>query len=140
MENKKRLSNIFVDNGYPRYKVQETLKKHHRKEQPRNEENKTLMLPYTPGLSEDIDVSCRNLPLRIDFTSYGTLGNALTKVKTPTRPFEKKGVIYAVLCECGGTYIGETVLICTIIVYTYLTSPVVYPSINKLFGLCFVYC
>ena len=111
MENKekKRLTNIFVDNGYPRYKVQETLKKkHHRKDQPRNEEIKTLVLPYTPGLSEDIDVSCRNLPLRIAFTSYGTLGNALTKVKTPTPPFEKTGVIYAVHCECGGTYIGET--------------------------------
>ena len=77
-------------------------------DQPRNEEIKTLVLPYTPGRSEDIDVSCRNLPLRIAFTSYGTLGNALTKVKTPTPPFEKTGVIYAVHCECGGTYIGET--------------------------------
>ena len=64
----------------------------------------------TPGLSEDIDVSCRNHALRIAFTNYGTLGNALTKVKTPTPPFEKmgSGAIYAVYCECGGTYIGET--------------------------------
>ena len=111
MENKekKRLTNIFMNNGYPRLKIQETLKKkHHRKDQPRNEEIKTLVLPYTPRLSEDIEVSCRNLPLRIAFTSFGTLGNALTKVKTPTPPFEKTGVIYAVHCECGGTYIGET--------------------------------
>ena len=105
MENKKkkRLTNIFMHNGYPRYKVQERPTK-------RNEENKALVLPYTPGLSEDIDVSCRSLPLRIAFTSYGTFGNAPTKVKTPIPPFEKTGVIYAVHCECGETYIyiGET--------------------------------
>ena len=39
--------------------------------------------------------------------SYGTLGKALTKMKTPTPPFEKTRVIYAGHCECGRTYIGE---------------------------------
>jgi len=73
-----------------------------------NDEIKTLVLPYTPGLSENIDVACKHLPVRIAFTSKGTLGNMLTQVKTPIPPFEKTGVIYAVYCECGGTYIGET--------------------------------
>ena len=112
MENKekKRLTDIFMDNGYLRYKVQETLKKkHHRKDQPRNEENKALVLPYTPGLSEDIDVSCRNLPLRIAFTSYGTFGNALTKVKTPTLPFEKRELfMLSIMNVVELVYIGET--------------------------------
>ena len=70
MENKekKRLTNIFMDNRYPRYKVQETLKKkHHRKT------NQAMK--------------------RIKLYCY------------PTPPFEKTGVIYAVHCECGGTYI-----------------------------------
>ena len=81
---------------------------HHKKDQGLDKEIKTIVLPYTPGLSEDIDASCRNLPVRIAFTSSGPLGNALAKVKTPIPPFEKTGVIYTVHCECGGTYIGET--------------------------------
>ena len=56
---------------------------HHKKVQGLDKEIKTLVLPYTPGLSEDIDVSCRNLPVRVAFTNSGTLGNALTKVNTP---------------------------------------------------------
>ena len=104
-----------MDNGYPRHKVQAALRKktgtcpkQDHGEKGTNEEIKTLVLPYTPGLSENIDVVCKHLPVRIAFTSKGTLGNMLTQVKTPIPPFEKTGVIYAIHCECGGTYIGET--------------------------------
>ena len=72
------------------------------------ESGQSPVLPYTPGLSENIDVVCKHLPVRIAFTSKGTLGNMLTQVKTPIPPLEKTGVIYAIHCECGGTYIGET--------------------------------
>ena len=61
-----------MDNGYPRYKVQGIQKKHHTKDQPRN---------------EDIKTQCYHILL--DFTSYGTVWNAL---KTPTPP----GVLYVV--------------------------------------------
>ena len=112
---RKKLKNIFMDNGYPRQKVQAALRKktgtcpkQDHGEKGTNEEIKTLVLPYTPGLSENIDVVCKHLPVKIAFTSKSTLGNMLTQVKTPIPPFEKTGVIYAIHCECGGTYIGET--------------------------------
>ena len=114
-DERKKLKNIFMDNGYPRQKVQAALRKktgtcpkQDHGEKGTNEEIKTLVLPYTPGLSENIDVVCKHLPVKIAFTSKSTLGNMLTQVKTPIPPFEKTGVIYAIHCECGGTYIGET--------------------------------
>ena len=83
-----------MDNGYPRHKVQAALRKktgtypkQDHGEKGTSEEIKTLVL----GLSENIDVVCKHLPVRIAFTSKGTLGNMLTQVKTPIPPFEKTG-------------------------------------------------
>ena len=108
-DERKRLKNIFMDNGYPRHKVQAAMRKKTstcpKQDHGTNEEIKTLVLPYTLGFSENIDVACKHLPA---FTSKGTLGNMLTHVKTLIPPFEKTVVIYAIHCECGGTYIGET--------------------------------
>ena len=53
---------------------------HHKKVQGLDKEIKTLVLPNTPGLSEYIDVSSRNLPVRIAFTSSGTLRIALEQI------------------------------------------------------------
>ena len=36
------------------------------------------------------------------------LETSLTKLTLPTPPIEKTEVVYAIHCECGRTYIGET--------------------------------
>ena len=60
MENEdKRLKNIFVDNGYLKHSSDEEEDNytHLKKDQGLDTVIKTLVLPYIPGLSEDIDVS-----------------------------------------------------------------------------------
>ena len=87
-----------MDNGYPRHKVQAALRKKTStcptQDHGTNEEIKTLVLPYTPGLSENIDVACKHLPVRVVFTSKGTLGNMLTQFKSKLQfhPLKRLGL------------------------------------------------
>ena len=50
-------------------------------------------------------VSVRKLPVKVAFTSKQTLKTSLT---LPKPRMEKTGVVYAIHCEYGGTYLGET--------------------------------
>ena len=106
-----RLKNVFQAIGYPTYKIQSLLtirdRTIHRRD-PGEDDRKTLVLPYIPGLSENISSSCRGLPVRVSFSSRVTLRSSLTKHKDPIPPWDKTGVIYSVPCCCGRPYIGET--------------------------------
>ena len=51
---------------------------------------------------------CKNLDVRITFSSKGTLRTSLSHFKIPTPPMEKVGVVYSIPCECRRTYFGET--------------------------------
>ena len=97
--------------GYPTYKIQSLLtirdKTIHRRD-PGEDDRKTLVLPYIPGLSENTFISCRGLPVRVPFSSRFTFRSSLTKLKDPIPPWDKTGVIYSILCCCGRSYIGET--------------------------------
>ena len=42
------------------------------------------------------------------FRTTETLGRILTKVKDPTPPEERPGIVYKIKCICGDFYIGET--------------------------------
>ena len=75
------------------------------------EDRKTLVLPYIPGLSENISSSCRGLPVRVSFSSRFTLRSSLTKLKDPIPPWDKIGVIYSVPCCCGRPYIGGNLML-----------------------------
>ena len=106
-----RLKNVFQAIGYPTYKIQSLLTIRHRtihRRDPGEDDRKTLVLPYIPGLSENISSSCRGLPVRVSFSSRFTLRFSLTKLKVPIPPWNKTGVIYSVPCCCGRPYIGET--------------------------------
>ena len=72
------------------------------------DDRKTLVLAYIPGLSENISSSCRGLPVRVSFSSRFNLRSSLTKPKDPILPWNKTGVIYSIPCCCGRSYIGET--------------------------------
>ena len=42
------------------------------------------------------------------FKTIDTLGRIFTKVKDPTPPEERPGVVYKIICICGDFYVGET--------------------------------
>ena len=108
-----KLQDVFQSIGYPSHKIQSLLKTHNsiQRNQPEEVENmKPLVLPYVSGISENIATctSVRKLPVKVAFTSKQTLKTSLSKLTLPTPRMEKTGVVYAIHCECGGTYIGET--------------------------------
>ena len=72
-------------------------------------EAKDPYLPYIKNTSEEIERECRRFGVKVVFKSYGTLRQALVKVKTPREDLEKKDVVYEVPCmDCDKSYIGET--------------------------------
>ena len=108
-----QLKNVFTSIGYPANKIESLLNIKKKTgithgEQPTKEDKKTLVLPYIPGLSENISTSCKKLDVRIAFSSKRTLRTSLSHLKIPTPPMEKVGVVYSIPCECRRTYIGET--------------------------------
>ena len=75
---------------------------------PGEDDRKTLVLPYIPGLSENISNSCRGLQVRVFFSSRFTLRSSLTKLKNPIPPWDGTRVIYSIPCRCRRSYVGET--------------------------------
>ena len=83
------LRKAFVANSYPRSVITQTIRR--RKSPPQENQNqdepqekpKILYLPYIRNTSEEIERECRKLRVKAVFKSYGTLRQALMKVKTP---------------------------------------------------------
>ena len=68
----------------------------------------TAKIPYIKGLSEEIRRILNGYNIRTVFRTINTLGRILTRVKDPTPPEERPGVIYKIKCICGDFYVGET--------------------------------
>ena len=68
----------------------------------------TAKVPYVEGLGEEIRRILKDYNIRTVFKTIDTLGRILTKVKDPTPPEERPGVIYKIRCICGDFYVGET--------------------------------
>ena len=68
----------------------------------------TAKIPYVEGLGEEIRRILKDYNIRTVFKTIDTLGRILTKVKDPTPPEERAGVIYKIRCICGDFYVGET--------------------------------
>ena len=105
----KHLQGVMLNNDYPTgfLKRCRTLKPKERSE----DEHKplsTAKLPYIEGLSEEIRRILRGFNIRTVFRTIDTLGRILTRVKDPTPPEERPGVIYKIKCICGDFYVGET--------------------------------
>ena len=76
-----------------------------------NDEHKpltTAKIPYGEGLGEEIRRILKDYNIRTVFKTIDTLGRILTKVKDPTPPEERPGVVYKIRCICGDFYVGET--------------------------------
>ena len=106
---------VLKCNGYPKgfvrkYRVQHREEKD-KKSEDDDEENKplsTAKIPYIKGLGEEIRRILGQYNIRTVFRTTETLGRILTKVKDPTPPEERPGIVYKIKCICGDFYIGET--------------------------------
>ena len=67
----------------------------------------TAKIPYVKGLSEEIRRILGRYKIRTVFRTTETLGRILTKVKDPTPPEERPGIVYKIKCICGDFYISE---------------------------------
>ena len=101
------LVETFEMNGYPQEFIKSALTSE-RKERAEDPPTQTVCLPYIPGTSEKLGRICKEFKIRTVYRSSDTLGRRLTKVKPRTDMGKKKNVIYEIPCECGESYIGET--------------------------------
>ena len=68
----------------------------------------TAKIPYIERLSKEIRRILREFRIRTVFRTIDKLGRILTRVKDPTPPDERPGVIHKIKCICGDFYVGET--------------------------------
>ena len=116
----KHLQKVFTMNDYPPYVVKRCLAKRTdtitdttepeptAEPESTEEKPKFLCLLYVRNLSERIEMSCKDLNVKIVFQSHRTMRTILTSVKNKPAEEKVKGVVYQVDCSCGDTYIGET--------------------------------
>ena len=104
----KNLVETFKMNGYPEDLIKSALTSQRQDTVEDERPLQTLCLPYIPGTSEKLGRICKEFKIRTVYRSSDTLGRRLTKVKPRTDMGKKKNVIYKIPCECGDSYIGET--------------------------------
>ena len=104
------LQQTFESNDYPSSLVSKHLQTNRKKNNTLNDTDKpppVLVTPYVKGLSEKIERQCNHLNVRAVFSSRRTLRRELVRVKNKVEPFDIKGVVYQIGCNCGEQYIGE---------------------------------
>lgn len=74
----------------------------------KEDKRRTLVLPYVKGLSDNVGRASQHLDIKTTFISCNAFRKTSTFLETPIPPEKKVGVIYAIPCECGAVYIGET--------------------------------
>ena len=104
------LQGVMLINEYPIgfLKRCRTLKPKEKNDDEEHGPLATAKVPYVEGLGEEIRRILKDYNIRTVFKTIDTLGRILTKVKDPTPPEERPGVIYKIRCMCGDFYVGET--------------------------------
>ena len=109
----RHLRTVLTANGYPSNLVR-TKPPKSRKEDDKNDDDEedkpvaTATILYSKGLSEEIRRVMRRYRIRTAFGSGLSLGRLLARVKEPTPPEDRSGVVYKIKCVCGDYYIGKT--------------------------------
>ena len=107
------LKTAFKANGCPRSMITQAISRHKQRwenqdpEEP-HEKPKILYLPYVKNTSEENERECTRFGVKVVFKSYGTLRQALVKVKTLRDYVEKKDVYEVPCMDCDKSYIGKT--------------------------------
>lgn len=105
------LEQTFKQNGYPEDLIRNALQTNNNRQRNDTETNSdqcTMCIPYVPGISEKIGRICKDYNIRTVYQSSNTLGKKLSKVRPRQEKWKRKNVIYQIPCECGQSYIGET--------------------------------
>ena len=76
-------------------------------QKPEKDTQSTLNIPYVKGVSERIRRLGQRYNINTVFGSKDTLRSRLTKTK-PASQKDRKNCVYRIPCECGQSYIGET--------------------------------
>ena len=107
------LEKVFKRNGFPERGLKRRLRGRVRNRnvgEVKNQDKKTVWIPYIPGVSDRIGRVVRRLGMEIRFLRSRSLKDILSKAKLDeVGELEAGGVIYRQ--ECGGcekVYIGET--------------------------------
>lgn len=113
-DNLKKLYNIFLNNGYPKYLLKKLIYNSNFFDGPTDDNNqqplKYRKLPHINGLTDRIVSFFKDFP-EIKIAKYNTLTNAhlFSKIKDKTPDLLKSNVIYELPClGCEGVYIGQT--------------------------------
>ena len=103
----KHIETALRSNGYPKNIIQKPPLQ--AQSQPQDPPEATVVLPYTHRVSEPIRRILSPLKIRKCFRPHRTLRNILTRVKDPTAPEDRAGVVYHIPCQvCTLTYVGQT--------------------------------
>lgn len=114
-ENKKIVTDILKNNGYPRKFINKIIYTKRLWDGSDVEINHDAMkefctLPYIRGLSEKLKKTVKNErpQTKVAFRNIHNLKGLYSRLKDPLEDGEKSGLCYSIDCECGSVYIGET--------------------------------
>uniref|UniRef100_A0A5S6Q348 Reverse transcriptase domain-containing protein n=1 Tax=Trichuris muris TaxID=70415 RepID=A0A5S6Q348_TRIMR len=114
----KYIKRILLQNGYPKYFMETTIRERMLKLQipgrPAHKRQveepglKSICIPYYPGIGEGIRKIARTIGYRVVFKSLPSLFSLLRSDKVKIQPDGQAGVVYCIKSNCGARYIGET--------------------------------
>ena len=105
----KRLYHTFQDNVYPRNFIRRCLRRQHRTDDPRTNENRRVSIPYIKNIAEMTARLLQQYGLSVTYKPINTLRQKLSRTKPNCNPMNKTNVIYQVSCrDCGKQYVGQT--------------------------------
>ena len=105
----KRLYQTFQDNGYPRNFIRRCLRRQHRINNPRTNENRRVSIPYIKNIAEMTARILQQYGLSVAYKPINTLRHTLSRTKPNRNPMDKTNVIYQISCrDCEKQYVGQT--------------------------------
>uniref|UniRef100_A0A5S6PYL7 GIY-YIG domain-containing protein n=1 Tax=Trichuris muris TaxID=70415 RepID=A0A5S6PYL7_TRIMR len=105
------ITKTLKNNGFPMDLIRSTIPERLNQRSAGHRETRstvTLTIPYLKGLGGKLVRLGKVLDFRIHFKTAPNMRAILRGDKTVTPLEDKPGVVYAVKCGCGATYIGET--------------------------------
>ena len=107
---KRYLTRVFRDNGYPCRTIRKWTKSQHtHTHEDRPHTNRRITLPYIKGASEVAARVLKDNGVQVAHKPCNTLHGVLTRVKDKEEPLQQAGVVYRIGCnDCNAEYVGET--------------------------------
>ena len=110
-DEEKRTIEVLRENGYPKLRNSQIRRSTHGTRETTEEgeqEKHSAVIPYIPGVSEQLRRVGNRYNIRTAFKSSRTLRELMIKTKPENEDQKTKNCVYSVPCQCGREYIGET--------------------------------